>query len=155
MDEQEYRDTYHSVNDRRCVFEKTINSRRCTCSKSRRFHLADREGIACRSASANALCRELLDNMRSKARFALHQTSASGPLPHAREIKVQTGGMLGLQAVSFPEKVGNTHVENIIGTIDKALQEYRSLDDLPYDVIVQAIVKFEGRPRRSRTDRKD
>lgn len=153
MEEQEYKDTYDAVNERRCIFEKTINSRRSACAKSHRFHLADREGIACTSAAGNALCIELLDRMRSKARFALHQTSATGPLPHAREIKVQTGGMLGLQAVSFPEKAGNTHVENIIGTIDKALQAYRCLDDLPYDVIVQAIVKFEGRPRRSRTDR--
>jgi len=150
MDEQEYRDTYHSVNDRRCVFEKTINSRRCTCSKSRRFHLADREGIACRSASANALCRELLDNMRSKARFALHLTSADGPLPHAREIKVQTGGLLGLQGQLHPEKSAADNIDNAIGLIDAALTEFGSLENLPYDIIIQAIVRFEGSKKRSR-----
>lgn len=150
MDEQEYRDTYHSVNDRRCVFEKTINSRRCTCSKSRRFHLADREGIACRSAAANALCRELLDNMRSKARFALHLTSADGPLPHAREIKVQTGGLLGLQGLLHPEKADADTIDNTIGLIDAALAEFGNLGSLPYDIIIQSIVKFEGRKKRSR-----
>ena len=153
MEEQEYRETYNAVNKRRCVFEKTINSRRSTCVRSRRFHLADREGIACTSASANALCTELLDHMRNNARFALHQTSATGPLPHAREIKVQTGGMLGLQALLFPEKTDHTNVENIIGIIDKALQNYSAFDKLPYDVIVQAIVKFEGRPKRPHTDK--
>ncbi|HUT41824.1 MAG TPA: hypothetical protein VM011_10820, partial [Gammaproteobacteria bacterium] len=60
MEEKEYRDTYNTVNERRCVFEKAINSRRCTCSKSRCFHLADREGIACKSAAGNALCSVLL-----------------------------------------------------------------------------------------------
>jgi hypothetical protein len=149
MDEQQYRDTYHSVNERGCVFEKTINSRRCTCKKSRRFHLADREGIACKSASGNALCRELLDRMRSKARFALHLTHAEGPLPHAREIKVQTGGLLGLQALLHPEKSGANNIDNAIGLIDAALTEYGDLESLPYDPIIQAIVRFEGRKKRS------
>jgi hypothetical protein len=150
MDEQEYRDAYHAVNDRRCVFEKAINSRRCTCSKSRRFHLADREGITCRSASANALCGELLHNMRSKARFALHLTSADGPLPHAREIKVQTGGLLGLQGLLHPALSDADNIDNAIGLIDAALTRFGSLENLPYDVIIQAIVRFEGRKKRSR-----
>jgi len=157
MDEQQYRDTYRSINDRRCVFEKAINSRRCSCDKSHRFHLADREGIACNSASANALCGELLDQMRSKARFALHLTSADAPLPHAREIKVQTGGLLGLQGLLHPEKTGAENVENAIGLVDAALTKFGSLGDLPYDILVQAIVKFEGRRKRSRKpdDRQD
>jgi hypothetical protein len=150
MDEQQYRDTYHSVNDRRCVFEKTINSRRCSCDKSCRFHLADREGIACRSASANVLCKELLDSMRSKARFALHLTSADSPLPHAKEIKVQTGGLLGLQGLLHPDKSGADSVENAIGLVDTAITRFERLENLPYDIIVQAIVKFEGRKKRPR-----
>lgn len=150
MDEQHYRDTYHSVNERRCVFEKTINSRRSTCKQARRFHLADREGIACRSASANALCQELLDHMRSNARFALHLTSANSPLPHAREIKVQTGGLLGLQGQLHPEKSDTDKVDNIIGLVDSALARFERLENLPYDIIVQDIVKFEGRKKRLR-----
>lgn len=154
MEEQEYKDTYNAVNERRCIFEKTINSRRSTCASSRRFHLADREGIACSSAAGKALCTELLDRMRSNARFALHQTSASGPLPHAREIKVQTGGMLGLQALVNPERAEYSDVDNIIGIIDRALQTYQDFDHLPYDVIIQSIVKFEGRRKRSHPDKK-
>ena len=150
MDEQQYRDTYHSINDRRCVFEKTINSRRSTCKQAHRFQLADREGIACRSAAANALCKELLDYMRSKARFSLHLTSADSPLPHAREIKVQTGGLLGLQGLLHPEKSTADNVENIIGLADTALARFERLENLPYDIIVQAIVKFEGRKKRPR-----
>ena len=155
MDEQQYRDTYHSVNERRCIFEKTINSRRCTCRKSRRFHLADREGIACKSAAGNALCRELLDHMRSKARFALHLTHADGPLPHAREIKVQTGGLLGLQGLLYPERATADNIDNAIGLIDAALTEFGNLESLPYDIIIQAIVRFEGRKKKRSRKRDD
>jgi hypothetical protein len=150
MEEQEYKDTYRTVNERRCVFEKTINSRRCTCNSSQRFHLADREGIACKSATGNALCIEFLHSMRSNARFALQLTSAEGPLPHAREIKVQTGGLLGLQGLIYPDKAGNANIENAIGLIDSAVEKFGRMEDLPYDIIVQSIVKFEGRRKRPR-----
>lgn len=150
MEEREYRDTYQSINERRCVFEKTINSRRCTCRQSQRFHLADREGIACKSASGNALCCTFLNSMRRNARFALHITSADAPLPHAKEIKVQTGGLLGLQGLIHPEQAGDSNVDNAIGLIDAAIEKYGSLDALPYDIIVQAIVRFEGRRKRPR-----
>lgn len=150
MEENEYKDTYNAVNERRCVFEKAINSRRCRCSKSQRFHLADREGITCRSAAGNALCSVLLRLMRTNARFALHVTSALEPLPHAKEIRVQTGGMLALQGLMDPDKKNLDDVEDIIGTIDAALQRYGSLEDLPFDIIVQGIVRFEGRKRRPR-----
>jgi len=150
MEEKEYKEAYHTINQRRCVFEKTINSRRCTCKQSRRFHLADREGIACRSATGNALCIEFLNSMRSNARFALHLTSAEGPLPHTKEIKVQTGGLLGLQGLIYPHRAADTNIENAIGLIDAAIGKYDSLEKLPYDIIVQAIVKFEGRKKRPR-----
>lgn len=149
MEEDEYRETYDAVNERRCVFEKAINSRRASCAKSLRFHLADREGISCRSASGNALCAVLLPLMRSKARFALHLTSAEGTLPHAKEIRVQTGGLLGLQEQVYPERRDAESVDDIIDIVDIALQRYGNLEDLPYDAIVQAIVRFEGRRKRT------
>jgi hypothetical protein len=154
MEEQQYKDTYNAVNERRCVFEKTINSRRSACSKSVRFHLADREGISCKSASGNALCTELLARMRSNARFALHLTHADGPLPHAKEIRVQTGGLLGLQGLIHAYLEDRENVEDIITTLDIALQRYTSLEQLPYDIIVQGIVKFEGRRKHTPKDDK-
>jgi hypothetical protein len=155
MDEKQYKFTYESVNERRCVFEKTISSRRSTCSKSLRFHLADREGISCKSAAGNALCTELLARLHSNARFALHLTHADGPLPHAKEIRVQTGGMLGLQSVLYPDRKDHTEVDDIIGLIDRGLQCYTSFEHFPYDTIVQNIVHFEGRRKRDPHNSKD
>lgn len=147
MEEKEYKDTYNVVNERRCVFEKAINSRRCSCSKSQRFHLADREGITCKSAAGNALCLALLQLMRENARFALHLTNVRGPLPHAKEIRVQTGGLLGLQGLIYPDKRDQAGVDDIITTIDTALTRYHRLEDLPFNIIAQGIVRFEGRKK--------
>ncbi len=150
MEEQEYRAAYRALNQRCCVFEKAINSRRCNCTKSARFNLADREGVACESDAGNSLCIELLDAMRRNARFSLHITHADGPLPHAKEIRVQIGGLLGLQKLLHPDRSQADAVHNINGLASEALERYRRIEDLPYDVIVQTIVSFEGRRKRTR-----
>ena len=85
--------------------------------------------------------------MRENARFALHLTNVRGPLPHAKEIRVQTGGLLGLQGLIYPDKRDQAGVDDIITTIDTALTRYHRLEDLPFNIIAQGIVRFEGRKK--------
>jgi hypothetical protein len=151
MDEQEFRSTYHAINGLRCVFEKSILSRRSQCSHCTRFHLADREGAACDSSPARQRCLDLLTRLREKATFALRITHIDGELPHAKEIRVQTGGLLGLQRALAPDTNRDT-VDDISTLIDSALRQQGDLDSLPYPEIMQAVVRFEGRPRRRRRD---
>lgn len=150
MEELEYKSTYKAINERRCVFEKAINSRLCNCSQSERFNLADREGVACKTAAGNALCTELLHSIRQNARFSLHLTDISGPLPHAREIKVQVGGVRGLQKLLGVAAADTSTVEDIYGVANAVLNRYGSISELPFDEIVQSIVGFKGRKKRSR-----
>ncbi|MFO8024864.1 hypothetical protein [Thiohalophilus sp.] len=148
MEEDEYRSTYHEINERRCIFEKSINSRRSTCEHGRRFNLADREGVACSSEAGNARCQLFLDLMRKNSSFALQQLRIDGPLPHAKEVKVQTGGLLGLQAQLYPDKKDTGEVENIAGLLRHAQNHYGELDNLPFTELVKTIVRFEGRNKR-------
>ena len=148
MDETEYRQTYRAVNEQRCIFEKAINARRCTCSLSQRFNLADREGVACSSAAGANRCKHLLELLRKNAKFALQMTNVPGPLPHAKEVKVQIGGLLGLQKLLDPSLLDEALVHDINGLAETALQQYQTLENLPYSEIVKSVVTFEGRPRR-------
>jgi hypothetical protein len=150
MEEHEYREIYSAINERRCPYEKAINSRRCNCCQSKRFNLANREGVACKSAAGNLLCNELLNIMRRKARFSLHVTHATSPLPHAKEIRVQVGGLLGLQKLLDPQAAEATTVDDIYGVTNTAMARYPGLDDLPYEEIMQSIVAFRGREKRPR-----
>ncbi len=152
VEETEYRSTYNAVNQRRCRFEKAVLTRRCACTCSTRFYLADREGISCDSSRAGERCNRFLQLLRGKARFALGVRTTDDPLPHAREIKVQNGGLLGLQQVLHPEPGNSNRIDDITGLLQRAENRYGSLEQLPYQEIVKAIVHFEGRPR-SRTNR--
>jgi hypothetical protein len=148
MDENEYRSTYHKLNQSRCQFEKTLLSRRSTCSRGKGFNLADREGVSCQSPAARERCAVLLETLRENARFALHLTEIDGALPFNKEIKVQTGGLLGLQKLLDPESGAAEKAEDIYSLISRAEQKYGSLSAIPYCEIMPSIVSFEGRKRR-------
>lgn len=150
MEEDQYRKTYRSFNERRCVYEKVINSRRCTCQSSHRFCLADREGVACQSPQGHERCSSLLRLMRLNASFSLKLPDSDGtPLPHAKEIKVQIGGLLGLQGILFTDKQNTDSVENIDYILQQAQKQFGSFQDLPFNEIVKSITTFKGRQKRS------
>lgn len=149
VEEDQYRSTYDSVNNRRCIFEKCVLTRRCHCSCSARFYLADREGIACNAGPANVRCQQLLQLMRNNARFALKLTGKEDPLPHAKEIRVQNGGLLGLQGILQPESPRDTVVD-IAALTTEGIKTFGSIAEFPYPEIIKSITRFEGRRRSKR-----
>ena len=150
MDETQYRSIYRSVNQRKCVFEKTINARRCNCSCAKRFNLADREGIACESSSRYEHCLKLLEQLRQNAGFALHIAHIDGPLPHANELKVQAGGLAGLKDVVLKENPIAADTDDIDHLLRTAEQQFGQIEDFPFTEIVKAITRFKGRQYRKR-----
>lgn len=148
MEEDEYRSTYAAVNERRCVLEKALNSRTVRCSHCERFYLADREAVGCKSDPAQRRCQELLVRMREGARFALQMTHIGGPLPHNKEIKVQIGGLQGLQALIDPQSARDAGVDDVFGLLNAAEQRFGALPAFPFQEMVKHITRFQGRNRR-------
>lgn len=146
VEEDEYRSTYHSLNRRRCIFEKAILTRRCSCACSARFYLADREGISCESAEFHQRCSCFLELLRQNARFALRVSSLEDALPHAKEIKVQNGGLLGLQRILRPD-LRTDKVADVASLTTLGESTFGSLQQFPFREIVKSIVNFEGRRR--------
>jgi len=111
---------------------------------------ADREGIACDASSAHNRCGHLIRLLRENAKFALKVTAIEGELPHAKEIKVQNGGLLGLQHLLRPDLTAE-NVIDVSGLATLGERTFGSLEKFPYREIVKSIVAFEGRRRpRSR-----
>lgn len=146
VDEDQYRRTYRDLIPQPCPFEKAILSRTCRCSRSERANIAEREAVNCADASARGRCLEFLALLRDKANFALGLVRTPGELPHAASIKIQCGGLAGLQKCVL----GEGEVSDIYALIDQVRVEYGSLDQLPFTEIVQAVSRFEGRKRRKR-----
>lgn len=148
MSEDEFRATYRTVNPQRCCFEKTVLARRAGCHLARRLNIGEREGVACSLGVAQQRCNQLLEQLRSNALFALGLTRIDGQLPHAKEVKVQTGGLIGLQQLFSPDTAIDAVIEDIHQLLEQANTIYPDLTALPYATLARTIVKFEGRPRK-------
>jgi hypothetical protein len=97
--------------------------------------------------------------LRQKSAFALKLTQVEAPLPHSQEMKVECGGLLGVQRAVAPETVpaikgldaetqGLAPVADVHNLVRAAVAASSDLSDLPYSTIVQSIVAYRIRRRR-------
>jgi hypothetical protein len=140
MDENQYRQTYLEVNTAPCVFERAILRRCGTCPHAQRLNIAEREAVGCQSEKARPVCREFLDIMYSKSVFAIRPDQEHSPLPFGKEIKIQCGGLLGLQsALTESDQI------QIYPLLKQAMAEYGQIEQLPFDQIVREVNAFKSR----------
>ena len=148
MEEREYHSTYRNVNPLECPFERGLLRQCLTCSQVRRIYIAEREGIGCAHEGAHKVCEGLYDAMLENGRFALKINNPDAPLPHGKRIKVECGGLLGLQTLVHPEREGSERVDDVYAVVQKAVADHGSLEGIPYQRLMPAISHFQARPRR-------
>lgn len=148
MDDNALRNTWREVNPIRCPFENALAAQRCRCEKVVRVSVAEREALGCSSEELAGECAGLLREMHHNALFVLHLTHADEVLPYAKEMKVQVGGLLGLQTAMQPEGGGTQTVESVYRLVTSARVRFGEWEALPYGEIVKAIAAFELRRKR-------
>jgi len=148
VDQDAFRNTYRDVNTRSCAYEKSILTQQGGCSQNERFCIAEREGVRCLSDLGQTRCLEFLKLLRDHARFALRTDQDKSVLPHGKAIRIQVGGLRGLEVVLS----GNVpkEIQDIYNLIDRALQRFGSLDQMPFSTIMQQVAAYRGRTRSRR-----
>lgn len=144
VDEREFRRARRAALPLPCVFERALLVCACRCSLARRQNLAEREGIGCLSPKAQANCARLQELLLRNATFALKLPPSDAPVPHAKQLKAQCGGLLGLAAAL----TGREEVSDVATLVLDARHRFGSLEGLPYSAIVRSIAAFEVRRRR-------
>ncbi|MBZ0105378.1 MAG: hypothetical protein K8H84_07075 [Sulfuricella denitrificans] len=145
LNEGAYKAAYDERARLSCPFEKAILSRCAECGLARKFSIAEREAVACEAAVARENCLTLHGLLHQNAAFVLRLTHPGEPLPHAKEIKVQCGGLLGIKRLFDQEALV---VENIHALTGEIQSRYGTLQDVPYQEVIKAVASYEGRRRR-------
>jgi len=148
MDEDSYREAYERINTAPCAFEKGILSLKCKCAYQHMFRLADRHGVGCTDALMQQNCTTFLNHLRKQTRF-IFKINVDGPLPHNKEIKVQNGGMLGVQQLLLGD-TSKQEVDDIAGLMSQSIELYGSIEQVPYNLIMPSVTNFQTRPKRKR-----
>jgi len=150
MDQDAFRETYREVNENFCAFEKSVLINQCNCSKAERFCIAEREGVHCLSEEGQARCLDALSILRDHATFALRELT-EGKLPHGKAMRVQIGGMRGLNKLLNGD---DTQVPDVDAILQAAIQRWGSLEQLPFSEIMPSIAAYKGK-KRARRRQKD
>ena len=148
MDEDNYRQAYERINTAPCAFEKGILSLKCKCKYQHMFRLADRHGVACTDSLLQQHCTAFLDHLRKQTRF-IFKINIDGPLPHNKEMKVQNGGMLGVQNLLLGDAAKET-VDDISGLMEEAIKVYGSVESIPYNLVMPSVTNYQTRPKRKK-----
>ena len=146
MDQDAFRETYREVNENFCAFEKSVLINQCNCSKAERFCIAEREGVHCLSEEGQARCLDALSILRDQATFALRELT-EGKLPHGKAMRVQIGGMRGLNKLLNGD---DTQVPDVDAILQAAIQRWGSLEQLPFSEIMPSIAAYKGKTRARR-----
>lgn len=142
MDEAAYRQMLSGAIERPCTFEKAVLACCVVCERSQRVQIAEREAVTCQNNASHSRCTSLHDKLQHAFAFALGKVRVDGPLPHAQEMRVQCGGLKGLQHVLN----GNAEVESVDALLASTLQHYGELAKIPYSEVVHAAsLYYKGR----------
>jgi hypothetical protein len=149
MDQDIFRRTYQEVNERFCAYEKSVLGNHCDCSQAERFCIAERVGVHCRCDAAQVQCLAYLELLRREARFTLKDTLERTTIPHNKAMKVQVGGLRGLELALDPTRPPPAVIGDVHATLEAAKARFGSLEAVPLQPVIQQIAAFVGRkPRR-------
>lgn len=142
MDEIAFREILSGAVARPCPFERSILRNCAACALAERLQIAEREAVMCQTASGHTRCKALYAQFRRSFSFALGVLRDDIPLPHAREMRVQCGGLKGLQYTLN----GSAEIGNIDDLVTTALKQWGAIAEIPYsDVVRSAASAYKGR----------
>lgn len=152
MDEDKYKCVRNNEAPIACAFEKSILALRLCCSMANKINIAEREVIRCEADEFQLECCEWLRILRNKSKFSLQLTDIvdfDKALPHAKEMKVQVGGIRGL--VLLLEKEGRELTNRKVGlpdvflTLTESRKRYGRYGDFPFGQLVKSVASFSLR----------
>lgn len=142
MDEAAYRQTLQATHPLLCPFGKALFSACVACSQAGRMNLAERELIVCRKTELQTRCVSMHDALRHNFGFAIHTLHDEAPIPHGQEMRIQCGGLRGLQDVLR----GDAEVTDVDGLMRAVMQRWPEEGDIPFSEVVHAArLHYKGR----------
>ena len=133
----------------KCAFNGTLIGDQYGCLKSEHVTLRSGPDVVCTAEEAGHRCAGLFNRMKAAALPAFGVEDDLLSMPHSVIVKVQFGGLLGLQRLLSGLPADSPKVDNIYALVDQALHEYGDLDAIPCQSLVEDITSYKLR-RRSR-----
>lgn len=136
--------------ENKCAFSQTLIGDQFGCAQAE--HVVRRGGaeIACRSVSSAGRCAALMQRLKRDALPAFSVEDDPLSMPHSVLVKIQFGGLLGVQRLIDPALANPERVADIAALAERAEQTFGKVDSVPCDQIVGDMTGYKTRRRGTR-----
>ena len=117
------------MNRPHCVFRKPVMGSGFPCQHASLCHTPMGCSVLCEDLDAYDRCNDVLETLIHAGRFALGYTLDTDSLTHGKLMKIQHGGLLGLNKVLNPDR-DPMDIEDISLLIEQASQAELPLQDI-------------------------
>jgi len=132
----------------KCAFSNTLVTNQYGCAKGVQVTRRSGPDIACTSAEAHQRCERLFQKMKEAALPAFGVEDDLLSMPHSVLVKIQYGGLLGLQRLldngaAAPAAVGDIH-----DLVDRAIERHGGVDAIPCQAFVEDMTSYKLKRRQ-------
>ncbi|HYA38776.1 MAG TPA: hypothetical protein VEI74_10970 [Candidatus Methylomirabilis sp.] len=132
----------------KCAFSNPLIGGQFGCENAEQVTRRGGPDIACRSEQAHARCERLFQRMKAAALPAFGVEDDLLSMPHSVLVKIQYGGLLGLQRLLGVGEADAAEVKNIHALVGQAVQAHGNLEAIPYPAFVEDMTSFKLKRRR-------
>lgn len=132
--------------DPKCPFQLPVINGTFGCTFAQPVTVRNAPQIHCRSKAALERCRQVYHRLKSVGLAAFGAEDDPATTPHSTYLKIQCGGLLGLQAGVAP---GET-ISDIDALLEAATGGGARIDDLPYVKLTESMLTYKAPRRRGR-----
>ncbi len=130
-----------------CPFQAPLISGAFGCKLARSVTARNAPQVHCRSGPALGRCRQVYEELKSVGLDAFGVEDDPAVTPHSTYMKIQCGGLLGLQERVDPDQP----ITDINALLDSATENGTRSHDLPYSELAESIVSYKPPRRRGRS----
>ncbi len=134
--------------NRKCPFAAPLTTGRFACQHAQEVVRRGGSEYDCCSQANQSVCAELFVRLKAQALPAFGVDDDLTAMPHSVLVKVQSGGLLGVQRV-LGEGAADDRIDDIASLVNRAIEHFGSTDDVPYADIEGDMTSFKL-DRRSR-----
>lgn len=129
-----------------CVFALTQISNDFACEYGELVTRRAGPDIACHSIEHQVKCNDVYEYLKKIGLAEFEFEDDLTQVPHGIWVKIQFGGLLGLQALVSEHNA--SQLENISQTITAVHNENQQLEKMPTDQIVESMKNYRSRRRK-------
>ncbi len=136
------------MSEHRCPFSAPLITRQFGCALAQEVIHRGGTEINCTDAAAHARCDRLFQQLKQAALPAFGVEDDLLSMPHSVLVKIQYGGLLGLQRLLRAQTEVGERVEDVQALVAEAVTRFN--DEVPCTQLVDDITAIKPRARRGR-----